>query len=147
MVCNYGLVNGLSRKDVLQVFSQYGHVERVIMVPQKSYCFICYSNVQEAITAYDEVNGKMCIFLEKKLFYLIYTNSGKHVCYCFIMSFIFKFSLKCLIAVPTIFDNPPKLPPGLEIIDNFITETEEHLLLTYFDKHWSKSSKFLKSYK
>lgn len=87
MVCNYGLVNGLSRKDVLQVFSQHGQVERIIMLPHKSYCFICYSNEQEATTAYDKINGKMCALLENKLFYLIYTNSGKQGCYCFKIQF------------------------------------------------------------
>lgn len=76
MVCNYGLVNGLSRKDVLQVFSQYGQVERIIMLPHKSYCFICYANIQEAINARENVNWKVNSLLEQKLFYLIYTVSG-----------------------------------------------------------------------
>lgn len=77
MVCNYGLVNGLSRKDILQVFSQYGIVQRIIMLPHKSYCFICYANMQDAISAYDNVNGKMSTLSKQQILYLIYTNSGK----------------------------------------------------------------------
>jgi len=34
-------------------------------------------------------------------------------------------------------------PPGLEIIENFITEKEEHFMLQYLKKHWSESSKFV----
>lgn len=33
-------------------------------------------------------------------------------------------------------------PPGLEIIDNFITEKEENFMLQYLKIHWSESSKF-----
>lgn len=76
MVCNHGLVNGLSRQDVFQVFSQYGQVERIIMLPHKSYCFICYVTIQEAISAYENINGKMNTLPNPLVFYLIYTNSG-----------------------------------------------------------------------
>ncbi|XP_022164867.1 alkylated DNA repair protein alkB homolog 8-like isoform X2 [Myzus persicae] len=117
MVCNYGLVNGLSRKDVLQVFSQYGQIERIIMLPHKSYCFICYTNVQDAINALDKVNWKVNSLPEQKLFYLIYT-----------------------VSVPKLIEVSTSYPPGLEIIDNFITEKEENFMLQYFKKHWSESS-------
>lgn len=76
MVCNCGLVNGLSRNDVLQVFSQYGKVEHIIMLPYKSYCFVCYVNVQDAIIAHDRVNGKINTLPNHQIFYLIYTHAG-----------------------------------------------------------------------
>lgn len=76
MVCNYGLVNGLSRKNILQVFSQHGRVEQIIMLPHKSYCFVCYANVEEAISAYGKINGKNNDLPNQQIFYLIYTNSG-----------------------------------------------------------------------
>lgn len=76
MVCNHGLVNGLSRQDVFEVFSQYGQVKRIVMLPYKSYCFICFVTIQEAISAYENVNGKMNTLSEPLLFYLIYTNSS-----------------------------------------------------------------------
>lgn len=76
MVCNYGLVNGLSRKDLLQVFSQYGQIERIIMLPHKSYCFICYTSAPEAIMAYDKINGKINPLPSQQIFYLIYTKSS-----------------------------------------------------------------------
>jgi len=83
MVCNYGLVNGLSRKNILQVFSQYGQVEHIIMVPYKSYCFVCYANVQEAMFAYNKVNGKKNNLPNQQIFYLIYTNSGNDQLYSY----------------------------------------------------------------
>lgn len=76
MLCNYGLVNGLSRKDILQVFSQYGQLEHIIMLPHKSYCFISYATIQEAICAYDKINGKINNLPNQQIFYLIYTNSS-----------------------------------------------------------------------
>lgn len=76
MVCNYGLVNGLSRKDVLKVFSLYGQVEHIVMLPLKSYCFVCYANIQEAVCAYNNINGKVNTLSDQTIFYLIYTNSG-----------------------------------------------------------------------
>lgn len=76
MVCNYGLVNGLSRKDVFHVFSQYGEIKNIIMLPHKSYCFVCYANLQEAIFAFDKINGKINNLPNQQIFYLIYSHSG-----------------------------------------------------------------------
>lgn len=140
MVCNYGLVNGLSRKDVLEVFSQYGQVYRIIMLPHKSYCFVCYTNLQEAMCAYDKVNGKKNTLLTQQLFYLIYTKSGNFTVilkckYCNLVD-IFHFSL-----VPKSVDISFEFPSGLEIVDNFITVKEETNMLEYFKEHWSESSK------
>lgn len=44
-------------------------------------------------------------------------------------------------SVPKSIELSTASPSGLEIIDNFITEKEEHLMLQYFTKHWSESSK------
>lgn len=77
MVCNYGLVNGLSRKDLLQVFSPYGQIEHIIMLPHKSYCFICYASAPEAMSAYGKINGKITLLPSQQIFYLIYTKSSK----------------------------------------------------------------------
>ncbi|XP_025411118.1 alkylated DNA repair protein alkB homolog 8-like isoform X2 [Sipha flava] len=117
MVCNYGLVNGLSRKDVLQVFSHYGQVEHIVMLPFKSYCFVCFANIQEAVCAYNNINGKMNTLPDQTTFYLIYTNS-----------------------VPKVVEIASELPSGLKIIDNFITDEEESLILQYFKENWSESS-------
>lgn len=38
------------------------------------------------------------------------------------------------------------LPPGLEMINDFIGEKEENLLLLYFKEHWSESSKIIFNY-
>lgn len=51
-----------------------------------------------------------------------------------------------LFLVPKSEDISYTLPPGLEIVDNFITEEEEILMLQYFKDHWSESSKFLFRY-
>lgn len=142
MVCNYGLVNGLSRKDVLQVFSQYGQVESIIMLPHKSYCFICYTSIQEAISAWDNMNWKVNSLPDQQLFFLIYTVSGNVYYYSkdnmILCNYIKNFS----ITVPKLIETSTLSPSGLEIIDNFITEEEEDFMLQYLEKNWSESSKF-----
>lgn len=42
------------------------------------------------------------------------------------------------IAVPKSVEISSTLPPGLKIIENFITDTEETFLLQYFKAHWSE---------
>lgn len=77
MVCNCGLVNGLSRKALKQVFYQYGEIKYMIMIPQKSYCFISFAEVEEAIRAFNNVNGKYNgLSNEHKIFNLIFTVSS-----------------------------------------------------------------------
>lgn len=119
MVCNCGLVNGLSRKALKQVFYQYGEIKYMIMIPHKSYCFISFAEIEEATSAFNNVNGKYNgLSDEHKIFNLIFTVS--------IPQTIIKLSTAC--------------PDGLEIIENFITEKEEYFILEYLNEHWSGSS-------
>lgn len=48
-----------------------------------------------------------------------------------------------IITVPKLVEISFELPPGLKIIDNFITDEEESLILQYFNNHWSESSNYL----
>ncbi|XP_050438702.1 alkylated DNA repair protein alkB homolog 8-like [Adelges cooleyi] len=117
MLCNYGLVNGFGRSHVTQLFSQYGLVENITMLPFKSYCFVSYSNVQEAKNAFDKINGNTSDVQNQRPLYLIYTDS-----------------------VPKTTVLLPNFPPGLEIIDHFITDEQEAVLLEFFNENWTDSS-------
>ncbi|XP_025204268.1 alkylated DNA repair protein alkB homolog 8-like [Melanaphis sacchari] len=118
MVCNCGLVNGLRRKDLLQVFYQCGQIERIIMIPYKSYCFISFTKIEEATNALEKINGKFNgLSNEHKMFFLIFT-----------------------VSIPEPIELPTVSPPGLEIIENFVTEEEENFILEYLNEHWPGSS-------
>lgn len=45
-----------------------------------------------------------------------------------------------IITVPKLVEMSSELPSGLKIIDDFVTDEEEELILKYFKDHWSESS-------
>ncbi|XP_050525554.1 alkylated DNA repair protein alkB homolog 8-like isoform X2 [Daktulosphaira vitifoliae] len=117
MICNRGLVDGLGRSQLVKLFSQFGTLENVVMLPFKSYCFVSYFNVDDAKKALNNINGKKNALFDHQLVYLIYTESVPK-------------------NVEIIYD----LPPGLEIIDNFITDKQEIFLLNFLNERWINSS-------
>lgn len=81
------------------------------MLPGKSCCFVRYKNVDSATIAFENINGKLNVGQNSKPIYLSYVES-----------------------IPTpdpMYHN--KLPPGLMIIEDFITEAEETILLELCD--------------
>ncbi|KRT79652.1 methyltransferase [Oryctes borbonicus] len=106
-ICNAGLVNGLSEETVYQNFIEYGPIDNITMVPGKSCCFIRFKNIESASRAFENINGKLNIGQNNKPVYLSYVES---------------------IPNPKpIYQN--KMPPGLIVIEDFISETEESILM------------------
>ena len=58
-VHNGGLDNGVSQNDLYDLFAQHGHVQEVIMIPQKAYCFICYDTTDSAARAKESLTGHL----------------------------------------------------------------------------------------
>ncbi|KXJ22380.1 Alkylated DNA repair protein alkB-like 8 [Exaiptasia diaphana] len=93
----------------------FGMVEQVIMVPQQSYSFVTFTNINDAKKAMDSINGRKLdstLELGKTgvIFYLYY-----------------------LIQVPDeVIKTTHSRPPGLVLVENFITEEEEKKLLDKF---------------
>ena len=56
-VHNGGLDNGVSQDDLHILFSHYGSVQDIIMIPRKPFCFVCYDSVEDAATAQEHVTG------------------------------------------------------------------------------------------
>lgn len=77
MVCNAGLVSGIQHEDVVELFAKYGVVQKVLMIPGKSYCFVEFKNVLDAETAYSAVNGKVKLDKMDGVIYLLFTDNGK----------------------------------------------------------------------
>ena len=57
MVGNGGLGNGVSRNELKPLFSQYGQLTDIVMLPRKPYSVICYTSVQEATMAYEKLQA------------------------------------------------------------------------------------------
>ena len=112
-LCNAGLLTGTSEEDVVNYFSHHGPIDTVIMVPQKSYCFIIFNDVSSAITCHSSVNTPKKTFLIKNPMHVLYVED-----------------------VPSkqdLYKNYLDIPPGVFIIEDFITESEELSLFKTFD--------------
>ena len=112
-VCNAGLVTGCASSDLLKLFSKHGPVTQIILIPQKSYSFVVFGDELSASKAFHETHGKVG-FSDKGPLYLAFVDKTPD------------------------FDDPwrdssPSLPPGLEIVPNFVSEAEEENILQCFD--------------
>lgn len=111
-ICNAGLTTGLSEDIVLKSFEKFGKITDITLVPNKSCAFVSFQEVEDAKTCYDQYNGKLNIAQDNKPIYLLYVNS-----------------------VPKISGDKiwNEVPNGLIILENFIDDEQEDILLTLPD--------------
>ncbi|KAK4887269.1 hypothetical protein RN001_003540 [Aquatica leii] len=105
-ICNSGLVNGLSEDLVFESFIKYGPLEKIKMVPGKSCAFVSYKSLESAALAYNNIHGKLNIAQDNKPLHLSFVES-----------------------FPEDLINKYDMPPGLLLLENFISEEEENRLL------------------
>jgi len=111
-VCNAGLVTGCSSEDLLNVFSKFGAVKSVLLIPDKSYSFVVYFNLEDAVKALECVHGRVG-FSDAGPLYVAH------------------------VPRPPSCPDPwreARLPPGLSLLQEFISREEEEELLALF--HW-----------
>ncbi|XP_071452506.1 tRNA (carboxymethyluridine(34)-5-O)-methyltransferase alkbh8 isoform X2 [Hetaerina americana] len=105
MICNAGLVSGLQREEVVELFSPFGGIENVVMLPGKSYCFVAYSDEKCSEKAYTSLHGQVNLQVCDATLFLAYCER----------------------------DEPERIsstwPNGLILINGFVTEEEENTLL------------------
>ncbi|KAK7601335.1 hypothetical protein V9T40_008776 [Parthenolecanium corni] len=70
MVCNAGLVSGIKQDSIVDVFSKYS-IQRVLMVPGKSYSFVELASDEVANQAINDINGKLVLPEVKGPLYLL----------------------------------------------------------------------------
>lgn len=82
------------------------------MLPGKSYCFVICSDTLNAVNIYNETHGKCLLGQNETVIYLSYCENVP-------------------MANRTMDDDEqqPTLPPGLIVIENFITSAEENMLI------------------
>ncbi|XP_011311375.1 alkylated DNA repair protein alkB homolog 8 [Fopius arisanus] len=125
VICNAGLVTGFTREsleNILQEFKEAAGNYEILMPPGKSYSFVKFSSPEIASRVYDGVNGN---FVEGQgpPLYLTFSETLPHLEVSPISS---------------------ELPPGLRVIEDFITPEQETLLLEKVDWSEEDSSSELK---
>ncbi|XP_067631080.1 alkylated DNA repair protein alkB homolog 8 [Eurosta solidaginis] len=108
-ILNAGLSTGLTEEAVLGAAVQHGTVQQVLMLPNKSYCFLECSTLNDAEQIYKNMHGRAALEQRGGVAYLSY----------------FKNLPAC--EAENVWTKPP--PEGLVILKNFITEMEEATLL------------------
>ncbi|XP_044748795.1 alkylated DNA repair protein alkB homolog 8 [Coccinella septempunctata] len=119
-ICNAGLVNGLSEEKLLSSFAKYGEITDIFMPPGKSYCFLCFQSIEEASSCFNSSNGTLQIAQNDKPVFLGFVSS-----------------------LPFINDERKWgcSPPGLIILEDFISLEEEALLIGIQDFNESATMK------
>ncbi|XP_015126239.1 alkylated DNA repair protein alkB homolog 8 [Diachasma alloeum] len=117
VICNAGLVTGFTRQnleDILRNSCDLVKNYEILMPPGKSYCFVQFPSPEIASRVYGRVNGQVIDGQESPL-YLTFSES-----------------------LPKLEDNSmsPDFPPGLRIIEDFITPEQEIFLLE--NVHWNE---------
>ena len=84
VVGNGGLGNNVQRSELFEIFSKYGDIADIITLPEKSFAFVCFKKLDQAIKAYDGIQGQelKCpdeISVPGIRFYLYFTNNGKYI--------------------------------------------------------------------
>ncbi|XP_053978893.1 alkylated DNA repair protein alkB homolog 8 isoform X1 [Hylaeus volcanicus] len=108
MICNGGLVTGLQRETLQSIVDPLISKYDLVMIPNKSYCFIkCYSN-KDAEHIYNQIHGCVKLKEQSTPLYASFTESVPNIDYHQLSS---------------------DLPSGLRLIENIITKEEEEALL------------------
>ncbi|CAG9772857.1 unnamed protein product [Ceutorhynchus assimilis] len=107
-ICNAGLVSGLTEEIIYEHFSQLGNLTDITLLPGKSCSFLSYDSLESSIKAYETFNGKLNIAQDNKAIYLLYVDQ-----------------------IPYLNDQRiwGELPPGLILLEDFISIEEENMLL------------------
>ncbi|KAJ4432479.1 hypothetical protein ANN_21098 [Periplaneta americana] len=121
MVANAGLATGLQQEQLLELSLPYGQIDGVLMLPGKSYSFIVFKDETCASKAYAAIHGKMKLnSTDSGPLYLAFTEKVPEINHSW---------------------NYDHKPPGLILLEHFVTEEEENSLLNSID--WNTTDSHL----
>ncbi|XP_036331330.1 alkylated DNA repair protein alkB homolog 8 [Rhagoletis pomonella] len=123
-ILNAGLSTGLTEEAMLYATLQHGSVQQVLMLPNKSYCFLECSNVNEAEQIYNNLHGKSNLEQRGGVIYLSFVKSLP------------------ACTEENVWSKP--LPDGLVLLPDFVTESEEEILLKAIATEETKEESDLK---
>ena len=67
-------MTGASYESLAEFFTPYGQIEDIILVPEKSFCFVQFSTTKNAQHAFDECNGQKSLRENNLPIYLSYVS-------------------------------------------------------------------------
>ena len=112
LVGNGGLMCGVERNHLVNLFGRFGTIKQVLMLPERSYSFVTFDKTMEAKTAFEMIHGRTLASPSE------FPRSGV------------TFYLSYLIDVPSKIDySKEQFPPGLIVTENFVSEQEENELI------------------
>lgn len=112
MICNGGLVTGIKRETLQCVLDALISKYTLTMPAGKSYCFVTCNSREDATCVYNYIHGRIKLPGQ---------NGPLYVCYTEAVS-----TMDCVAS-------DSAFPPGLTLIENFITEEQEGTLLGALD--------------
>ncbi|KAI1893935.1 hypothetical protein AGOR_G00128770 [Albula goreensis] len=116
VVANGGLGNGVSREKLQDVLRECGCVESLLMPPNKPYAFVTYGSAEDAQQCYTSLNGSQ-----------LHCQGQTVTLY---LSFVEKVGSESEVCA--------ELPPGLKVLEEFVSAEEEAGLLDAID--WAPMS-------
>lgn len=82
-VCNGGLDNNVSYTEILELFGGPSIKCDVIMIPQKSYCFVCYESLECCAEACKKLNSAKLSPTESRknavILYTLFVKEGTNL--------------------------------------------------------------------
>ncbi|GFS15823.1 alkylated DNA repair protein alkB-like protein 8 [Elysia marginata] len=121
-VQNGGLDNGVSQEELIPLFSKFSNLEGIVMLPHKQYCFVCYSDTSSAALALEKLNG----FVLRK---------GRDPSQNVILYLCF------VEKAPSSVSPSYERPPGLDIVEDFVSEKTEQALIDLMDMDLESTNK------
>ncbi|XP_036149316.1 alkylated DNA repair protein alkB homolog 8 isoform X2 [Monomorium pharaonis] len=108
MICNGGLVTGIKRETLQSMLDMLISKYTLIMPAGKSYCFVSCNSKEDATCVYNYIHGRIKLPGQ---------NGPLYVCHIETVS------------TTDYVESDSTFPPGLTLIENFITEEQEQTLL------------------
>ena len=68
-------MTGASYEILAEFFTPYGRIVDIILVPEKSFCFVQFSETKNAQQAFDECNGQKSLRENNVPIYLSYVST------------------------------------------------------------------------
>ncbi|KYM95618.1 PREDICTED: alkylated DNA repair protein alkB homolog 8 [Cyphomyrmex costatus] len=115
MICNGGLVTGIKRETLQCVLDPLISKYTLTMPTGKTYCFVTCNSKEDATCVYNYIHGRIKLPGQNGPLYVCYTER---------------------VPITDYFVSDSAFPPGLTLIENFITEEQEKMLLETVD--WDK---------
>lgn len=77
MICNAGLSTGLDQTALVSEFSKFGDISNVILLRNKSYCFVICADKITAQKIYKKCHALSRLGQNDTVIYLTYCTEGK----------------------------------------------------------------------